>query len=199
MARRSIVWVKEEPLGAEFADVNLERGRLAAAGTAVGSAPLGYRATYQLTTGPRYVTTSLSVSVHGNGWWRWLHLERLRTGKWTARTGARGEVQLPAPGGEMSAVDKALDCDLALSPLTNTMPVLRHGLLRGGGPHDFMMAWVSLPDLRVFPSAQRYRFVRRSGRLSVIRYESLSGTFGADLTFDQDGLCVNYPGIGRSV
>src|SRR5712691_10440300 len=58
-------------------------------------------------------------------------------GRWTARSSSRGNAEMPAPGGDMTAFDEALDCDLALSPLTNSMPVLRHGLLEGGGPVDF--------------------------------------------------------------
>jgi hypothetical protein len=104
---------------------------------------------------------------------------------------------MPAPGGDMNAVDKALDCDLALSPLTNSMPVLRHGLLEGGGPVDLVMAWVSVPDLSVHASHHRYTFLRKSDEISVVRYESESRDFVAELTFDADGLVVDYPGIGR--
>ena len=186
MARRSIVWVKENG-GSEFAEVSFERGRLAAKGTAIGSAPEGYRLDYWLVTGRGYVTTGLVVTARGEGWRRRLELRRLRSGRWTARGTDR----------DIGAVTGALDCDLGLSPLTNTMPVLRHGLLEGGDATEFLMAWVSVPDLRVFPSRQRYTFVRRSGDLSIIRYESLGGTFTADLTFDREGLCVTYPGIGR--
>ena len=199
MARRSIVWVREDPLGAEFADVDISRGRLTATGTAVGSSPLGYRLDYKLETLGGYVTSGLAVVARGAGWQRKLDLRRLRTGRWTARTSARGEVDLPPPGGDMTAVAGALDCDLAWSPLTNTMPVLRHGLLEAGGPVDFLMAWVSVPDLHVHPSGQRYTYVRRSGNRSIVRYQSSSRDFVADLAFDQDGLCVNYPGIGHSV
>jgi hypothetical protein len=99
----------------------------------------------------------------------------------------------------MSALDDALDCDLALSPLTNTMPVLRHGLLDRGRPVELLMAWVSVPDLAVIPSRQRYDHRRRRGRFSIVRYESESRDFAADLKFDQDGICVEYPRIGRSV
>jgi|SRR5712692_3291259 len=199
MARRSIVWVKEDPPGAEFADVTIERGRLKASGTAVGSAPLGYRLDYWLLTGREFVTTQLVVVARGEGWRRRLDLRRLRSGQWAAGTRVSGRVDLPVPGGDMSAVAGALDCDLALSPLTNTMPVLRHGLLEDGGPVELLMAWVSVPELRVIPSRQRYRFARKSGRLSMITYESASRDFVADLAFDQDGLCMDYPGIGRSV
>src|SRR5437870_11369459 len=199
MARRSIVWVREDPLGAEFADVDISRGRLTATGTAIGSSPLGYRLDYKLETLAGYVTSGLTVVARGEGWQRKLDLRRLRTGRWTARTSARGKVDLPPPGGDMTAVAGALDCDLAWSPLTNTMPVLRHGLLEAGGPVELLMAWVSVPDLHVHPSHQRYTFVRKTRTGSIIRYESSSRDFVAELAFDQDGLCLDYPGIGRSV
>lgn len=199
MARRSIVWVKENPLGGEFADVSIGRDHLTAEGVAVGSAPFGYRLDYELVTGRGFVTRRLFVAARGDGWLRTLDLRRHYTGRWNVQTTARGGVDLPAPGGDMAAVDDALDCDLALSPLTNTMPVLRHGLLAEGGPLEFLMAWVSVPDLHVHPSGQRYTFLSTSGNLSTIKYESSSRDFVADLSFDRDGLCVAYPGIGRAV
>jgi len=199
VARRSIVWVKPDPPGAEFADVDIVRRRLTAAGIAIGSSPLGYRLDYKLETRSDYVTSGLLVVARGVGWERKLDLRRLFSGRWTARTKVRGDVDLPPPGGDMAPFAGALDCDLALSPLTNSMPVLRHGLLEGGGPLELLMAWVSVPDLRVLPSRQRYRFLRKSGEQSIIRYESSSRDFVADLSFDQDGLCMSYPGIGRSV
>jgi hypothetical protein len=199
MARRSIAWVKPDPLGAEFADVDLQRGRLTAVGVAIGFAPFGYRLDYKLETLGGYATSGLLVTARGEGWRRQLDLRRLRSGRWTVRTAARGNVDLPPPGGDMDAVKGALDCDLAWSPLTNSMPVLRHGLRDTGGPLEFLMAWVSVPDLHVYPSRQRYTFVSRSGDVSTVRYESSSRDFVADLSFDGDGLCRLYPGIGRSV
>jgi len=189
MARRSIVWVKADPPGTEFAAVQIVRDGLTASGTAIGSSPSGYRLDYRLETGANFVTRRLSVDARGDGWRRRLDLTRLRSGRWVCA----GTMS------DMGAVAGALDCDLALSPLTNSMPVLRHGLLEGGGPHDFLMAWVSVPALTVHPSRQRYRFLGKSGKLSRVRYESESRDFVADLTFDQDGLCLDYPGIGRSV
>jgi hypothetical protein len=194
-----IVWAKKEPLGVEFADVAIGHNRLTAIGTALGSEPLGYRLDYKLETGPRFVTRRLMVESRGDGWRRRLDLRRLASGRWTARTSSQGRVDLAPPGGNLSAVHGALDCDLALSPLTNTMPVLRDGILRRGGPLEYLMAWVSVPDLHVYPSRQRYRFVRKDKRRSVVRYESESRDFVANLTFSRDGLCLRYPGIGYSV
>ncbi|MGC1288092.1 MAG: putative glycolipid-binding domain-containing protein, partial [Streptosporangiaceae bacterium] len=85
------------------------------------------------------------------------------------------------------------------------MPVLRRGLLGGGDPAEFLMAWVSVPWLAVTPSRQLYTHLRSGpafepglpwpGPLSVIRYES--GDFSADVTFDAEGVVVDYPGLGR--
>ena len=43
MASRAIAWVKQDPPGAEFADVVIEGRRLGASGVAIGSAPIAYR------------------------------------------------------------------------------------------------------------------------------------------------------------
>ncbi len=199
MALRSIAWAKDEGVGLEFADVDLEAHRLTAVGIAIGTAPLAYRLDYKLETLGEFVTSGLLVQARGEGWSRKLDLRRTRTGKWSIRASANGAIDLPGPGGDVADFAEALDCDLALSPLTNTMPVLRHGLLEGGGPVDFVMAWVSVPDLGVHRSGQRYTFIRREGDNSIVRYESSSRDFVAELTFDPDGVVIAYPGIGRRI
>ena len=40
---------------------------------------------------------------------------------------------------------EARDCDLGFSPLTNMMPVRRHGLSVAGDHFDILAAWVSVP------------------------------------------------------
>src|SRR5258706_712771 len=199
MVRPSIAGVKDDQQGVEFADVMIIRSRLTAVGTAVGFSPVPSRLDYKLETRSEFVTSGLLVDARGEGWSRRLDLRRHLSGRWTARTRARGTVDLPAPGGDMTEFKGALDCDLALSPLTNTMPALRHGLLTGGGPIEFMMVWVSVPDLAVHLSPQRYTFLRREGDRSLVRYESGSRDFVAELGFDSDGFVIAYPGIGRRV
>jgi len=186
-------------MGLEFADVDVEPHRLTAVGIAIGTTPIAYRMDYKLETLGEFVTSGLLVETRGDGWSRKLDLRRTRSGKWSIRAAAVGASDLPAPGGDVADFAEALDCDLALSPLTNTMPVLRHGLLEGGGPLDFVMAWVSVPDLSVHRSGQRYTFVHREGDNSIVRYESSSRDFVAELTFDPEGLVIAYPGIGRRI
>jgi hypothetical protein len=204
--RRGIGWQKERQLGgAEWADIVLRPDRLSATGTAIGATPIPYRLDYELDTGPGFVTRRIRVRSHGNGWRRHLDLRRANDGTWSADATLTGEpVELPAtafadPGASAATIASlvgALDCDLGECPLTNTMPVLRHGLLRPSEPIDLVMAWVSVPDLSVRRSDQRYTFLEAdAGGGALIRYES--GAFRADVRFDADGLVVHYPGLGR--
>ena len=194
----SVAWVKEDPFGVEFAEATLSSDALSAVGVAVGTDPVLYRLDYTLQAGPGFVTSQLRVRARGEGWHRTLDLRRSDSGQWSAAATTEGEPPLPAPGGEVAHFIHALDCDLGLSPLTNTMPVLRHELLGTDRSADFLMAWVSVPDLSVHPSPQRYTTLRElpDGH-HLIRYESLDSSFAADLTFDADGIVVDYPGLAR--
>jgi hypothetical protein len=194
--QRAIGWLKEEPFGVEFAEVTLAENKLAATGVAIGTEPVVYRLDYVLETGTAFVTSRLALTAHGDGWLRRLELSRDESGVWSADFALSGEQTLDPPSADIDALAGALDCDLGLSPLTNSMPVLRHGLLDGGGPIDLRMAWVSVPDLAVTVSGQRYTFVRKDGDHSIVRYEDDSG-FTADITFDRDGLVLDYPGIAK--
>jgi hypothetical protein len=142
------------------------------------------------------VTSRLRVTTHGEGWRRELDLRRAVQG-WSLTANAEGAPQLAPPGGDPAAISDAFDCDLGLSPVTNLMPVLRSGLLWGGGPVELVVAWVSVPDLGVQPDGQRYMFLRGGRDSSVIRFEATDTTFASDITVDRDGVVIDYPGIAR--
>jgi hypothetical protein len=96
----------------------------------------------------------------------------------------------------------ALDCDLGFSPLTNTMPVLRHGLHRQPGRVDLVMVWISVPDLGVHAFHQRYENLGGERGGAIVRYASVEEgreTFTADLELDHDGLVRHYPGLARRI
>jgi hypothetical protein len=80
--------------------------------------------------------------------------------------------------------------DLGWSPLFNSLPVIRDGLLDAGRPRDYLMRWVEVPSLEVSVSEQRYEPLGNS----VVRFSA--GDFVSDITFDRDGFVLNYPGIG---
>ena len=81
--------------------------------------------------------------------------------------------------------------DLGWSPLFNSLPVLRDGLLDGGPPRDYVMRWIDVPSLEVSRSEQRYEPLGGG----VVRFGA--GDFSADIAFDEAGFVVDYPGIGH--
>jgi hypothetical protein len=96
------------------------------------------------------------------------------------------------------AVDVRLDgrdfFDLGYSPLFNSLPVLRDGLLLDeASPRDYVMRWISVPELAVTESRQRYEPLGE-GR---VRYRS--GSFVANISFDPDGLVLQYEGLAERV
>jgi hypothetical protein len=83
--------------------------------------------------------------------------------------------------------------DLGSSPLFNSLPVLRDRLLDGGEPRDYVMRWVSVPELDVDESPQRYEPLGGG----VVRFTS--GSFIADIAFDDDGFVHRYEGLAERV
>jgi hypothetical protein len=83
--------------------------------------------------------------------------------------------------------------DLAFSPLFNSIPVLRDGLHEGGDARDYLMAFVSVPELAVEESPQRHE------PLGPGRIRFRAGDFVADLELDQDGLVRRYEGLAERI
>jgi uncharacterized protein len=170
-----LVWRGVEEWLAEACEVALDGDRLHAHGAQLGAEPHPYRADYELTTGANWVTEALYVSCAG----RRLDLIRAPDGSWLANGEALPDVQ------------GALDCDLAFSPLTNFMPARR----LTGDAADHVMAWVSLPDLGVRRSEQRYERIDERR----VRFVELDGDFTADLELDEDGFVLRYPRLAERV
>jgi hypothetical protein len=103
----------------------------------------------------------------------------------------RSTLELEVVGGRTRKVE-ATDADfvdLGYSPLTNTLPILRDGLLEGGEPRDYVMALVDVPSLQVARSEQRYEPFAPG----LVRFRS--GDFTAMLELDDEGFVVRYPGL----
>jgi hypothetical protein len=180
---RAVSFTGLEEWLAEHARVELRPDGLLATGVQLGAEPEPYRLDYHLDVPSGWITRRLEAECAGAGWRRRTVLERDAAGSWTV------------DGRRDDRLDGALDCDLAFSPLTNVMPILRHGLHERAESHDFVMAWVSVPDLQVHRSPQRYEHVRPG----VVRYMALDGDFTAELELDGDGLVIRYPRLAERV
>ncbi|WP_336725953.1 putative glycolipid-binding domain-containing protein [Cellulosimicrobium cellulans] len=202
---RHVAWTgwDDDPDRLEASTVTVRDDRLAALGTSRAAA---YATAWALRTGPGWVTEHLDVSVRGLGWSRHLDLVRTPDGAWRAdvRESGTPPSSLAAPGiADPASLDGALDCDIALCPVTNTMPILRLGLLGDrppAGETRLVMAWVDLPSLAVLRSDQVYAArepLDPTTGQGVVTYTSATRDFTADLTVDADGLVVDYPHLAR--
>jgi hypothetical protein len=190
-----LTWAGTDEWRAESADVQVQEDRFTATGVQLGVEPLPYRLDYVLETGAGWVTRTLQVTAAGDGWRRFLHLARDPTGRWSLEADSAGGAVLPAAGGDPAAVAGAEDCDLGLSPLSNTMPILRHRLHQEPVAVELTMAWVSVPDLGLHRSVQRYEHLRTTPTGAVVRFSS--DDFTADLVVDPAGFVLDYPDLAR--
>lgn len=199
---RTVQWIGEDdPDRLDAATVEFRSDGMLAVGTS--RAPL-WATTWSLECDSRWYTRRLQVRAGGFGWMRELTLERDDAG-WSCSAAASETMderlgELPPPGvTDRGLPADAVDVDLGLCPLTNTMPIRRLGLLdRDVDEHLLTMVWVDVPSLQVVPAEQRYSSRTVAGRRSV-RYESELRDFRSDLDVDADGLIVRYPQLARSL
>lgn len=143
-----------------------------------------YRLSYQLTWEPTGQLRTGRLAVTSDSWSRSLALRTDGLGQW-----------YDADRRTMAELQGCRDIDIWPTPFTNSFPLWREPL-EIGERREFRVAWVSAPDLTIVPRRQAYS--RLSER--VYLFEDLDGSgFQAELSFDEDGLVVDYPGLFRRV
>ncbi|GIJ03573.1 hypothetical protein Sya03_29250 [Spirilliplanes yamanashiensis] len=198
----ALMWDRLDTVGAEHTLYDVRAG-FYARGTQIAVDPIPYTARYELQTDESWATTRLDVSTEGAGWARTLRLE-LAAGRWRATTGEQGNLDAALtasghagaglPGTEdPDLLFGAFDMDLTGSPLTNTLPIRRTGLLAAepGVAHRISVAWVLLPSLEVVQADQIYT----AAGPGLVRFAN--ETFSADIEVDDDGFVRHYPGLAR--
>ena len=200
---KALFWQRTDAAGSEHVVLS-DRAGLHARGTMVAATPVPFALRYELYTDESWVTARLEVTVEGAGFVRSARLERA-AGRWRVTATEQGDLDATLvaagrsragmPGAEdPSRLQAAFDVDLGFSPLTNTLPVRRLGLLGADDQeHTVQVAWVLVPSLEVVAGEQSYRTI--SDR--QVRFRS--GSFAADLTLDADGYVLTYPGLAARV
>jgi len=169
---RFVIWRGLDEWRAETAHVSVDGDRLTAQGTQLGADP--YRLDYRLVTGAGFVAERLELSLLHEGRLRRLLIVRDSDGRWTAD-------DRPVP--ELAG---ALDFDVLASALFNSTPFLRHAMGAGGEARDLLMAYVTVPELTLTRSEQRYT------PLGGGRVNYASGDYSANIHFGEDGLVRLY-------
>ena len=83
--------------------------------------------------------------------------------------------------------------DLGYSPLFNSLPIIRDGLLEAGPPDVYLMRWVDVPSLEVRRSEEKYEPLGNA----FVRFQTAS--FTAEIQFDAAGFVLDYPGLAQRV
>jgi hypothetical protein len=196
MIERLLSWSGlDDPSRIDLATVQLSTDSMRAIG---GARSDWFTSSWELDIASGWSTRALRVTTRGFGWSRTLELARSTTGVWSARAAQWGDSGLPKPGlDDRGSLDGAIDCDLGLCPLTNTMPIRRLGLLdHNVEDTHLVMAWVEMPSLRVLRSDQVYASAPGDEGKRVL-YKSYAGDFNAFLTVDDEGFVVDYPGLAH--
>jgi hypothetical protein len=85
------------------------------------------------------------------------------------------------------------DIDFQFSPSTNMLPIRRLELEVGQEAH-VRAAWVKFPSFALEPLEQTYT---RTGEFTY-RYTSAGGKFIRDISVDEAGFVLDYPGIWKA-
>ena len=181
MSERRWRWVWQPDLGEgaeEFrfratAGGHEARGEMAAT---LEGAPLS--ASYVVETDAQWRTRRVRVDVQNGG-----ALEILCDGAGHWRR---------ADDSALPELDGCLDPDISMTPFTNTVAIRRLGLDVGKAA-EIKVAYILVPELSLRAAPQRY--TRLADRLW--RFDGLDIDFTADITVDDEGFVMEYPGLFR--
>ena len=177
--RRALRWRPVEGEGLEHLAFGPEGDELVARGVVIGTAGgRGFGADYTIVCDAAFRVRELQLGATGGAA---LFLRSDGAGSWWNHD------DRPLP-----EFDGCIDVDLAGSPFTNTLPIRRLDWAQAPGtraevttlyvPFD---TFVPTTDRQVYSRLSEHRF----------RYEAADGGFGAEITVDEDGLVLDYPGL----
>jgi hypothetical protein len=181
MSERHWRWIWQPDLGEgaeEFTFRTTDRGYEArgAVDAVLEGKPL--KASYLVETDSAWRTRRVRVEVIGGGV---LEILSDGAGHWRRANGAA-----------LPELDGCLDPDISMTPFTNTVAVRRLGS-KVGEAAEIKVSYILVPELSLRAAPQRYTHL--SERLW--RFDGLDIDFTADITVDEDGFVVDYPGLFR--
>jgi hypothetical protein len=132
---------------------------------------------YQLKTDAGFHTSELELQAEINGRMQELSLQK-QNGIWLMN----GQVE--------ASFAACIDVDIAVTPLTNTLPIRRLDL-HPGAEQKIRLIYIDILEAEVKVLSQRYKRISEN----VYHYENIPNDFEADITVDDEGLVVDYPGL----
>jgi hypothetical protein len=184
---RDMIWVPWSGPGLEHLRLAQRDDEIVADGLIIGvSDGAPFRARYVIRCDARWRVREIRVDLSSDSG-REIALRADGAGFWTTASGE------PVP-----SLDGCIDVDISATPFTNTLAIRRLGL-EPGETSDLTVAYVAIPEMRVWPEKQRYTCLAAHAQGGLYRFESLDGDFTAELPVDSDGLVSDYPELFRKV
>jgi hypothetical protein len=174
-------WSAWDHTGLEHCELQRDAGGLSLDGVVIGSsggAPFAAR--YCVRTDAMVRTRSVEMSYLGHPP---VQLDADCQGVWTDRTS----------GARVEALAGCMDIDIAVTPATNTLAILRLGLAPGESAQT-LAAYLPAPKgadapRPPAPARQLYTCLTRT----QYRYKSLTTGFTAEIEIDSNALVLDYP------
>jgi len=179
MSERRWRWVWQPDLGEgaeHFSFRATDRGFEARGDVAATLEGKPLNASYLVETDAAWRTRRVRVEVKGGG-----ALEILSdgAGHWQRRDGVA-----------LAELDGCMDPDISMTPFTNTVAIRRLGS-KVGETAEIKVAYILVPELSLRPAPQRYTHLSQR----LWRFDGLDIDFTADITVDNEGFVVDYPGL----
>ena len=181
MSERRWRWIWRPDLGEgaeEFSFRAIDRGFEARGEVAATLEGKPLNASYVVETDVALRTRRVRIAVKGGGS---LEIVSDGAGHWRRTDGAK-----------LPELDGCIDPDISMTPFTNTVAIRRLGSQIGEAT-EIKVAYILVPELSLRAAPQRY--TRLAERLW--RFDGLDIDFTADITVDEDGFVVDYPGLFR--
>lgn len=170
----------------ESARVQLSGDRIKAAGRIIGAACSehpAFSASYDLVTDESGVTRRLSLRTSMAAGERQMSISRDEEGVWMVDNGSQHQ---------RSTFAGALDVDVVLSPLFNTLPIRRFDMNSTSEDIEVPVVYVKLLDLSVDAASITYS----SGPDGI---HVLSPVSSSSVRIDGDGFVLDYPGLAERI
>lgn len=179
---RTVHWRDWSGYGLEHAVLSKKAGYFEVQ-SAVISGPIraGFASLYSLKLDSGWCVIEMQASLLGAA--ESVYLRRTEEGQW-----------LDGNDRSLLHLNGIFDVDLSITPFSNSLPI-RRLKLGVGESEQIVTAYVAFPQLTVSADHQRYTRVAADR----YRYESLDTDFVREITVDEYGLVVTYPGLFQRV
>jgi uncharacterized protein len=97
-------------------------------------------------------------------------------------------------GERASYFDGCMDIDILPSPFTNTLPIRRLDF-QANPKHEISVLYIDLIEQKVSLQKQIYTKLSETDYL----FENMPNDFEADITVDEQGFVLGYPGLFRRI